>query len=237
MVTARNDRTVRPGILLVVGAVAAALAAAVFVLESRTPHAPKDKAAGIEGQDRNAKTAASAPSSLRDHDRGPRSAATAGDDPTPYIDGLVYGDIDLREARELMPDNLYWKNGAPTKDPEVLAAREQEQKRRNEEYGRVLSGDASEDEVKAYYDYRRRLAADYVEFSEFMQRKLRDSSNEELRGLMDLALKMNAEKLRQLPAELEDALARSRERAQVREDWRKQQEEFAGQGQPGDPPR
>lgn len=230
-----SDRSVRPGVLLVVGVVAAALAAVVFVMESRRSkeqeEAPTEAAAATdrgESPDR-------APIA-REHDRGPRAASSPQDDPVPYIEGLVYGDVDLREARELMPDNLYWKYGAPTKDEAVLAEREAEKKRRNEEYGRVLSGDAGEDDVKAYFDYRRRLAADYVEFAEFMQRKLRDSANEELRGLMDLALKMNAEKLRQLPAELDDALARSRERAQIREDWRRQQQEFGGLGQPGDAP-
>lgn len=50
----------------------------------------------------------------------------------PYIEGLIYGDIDLREARELMPDNPYWLLGSPTKDEAVLAARKEESKRRNE---------------------------------------------------------------------------------------------------------
>lgn len=228
-----SDRSIRPGVLLFVGAVFTALAVVVFLLESPAPKAPKAAAestapspvASLPGDD--------APP-IRDRDRGSRPAAAPEDDAVPYIEGLVWGDIDLREARELMPDNLYWKYGAPTKDEAILAERDAEKRRRNEEYGRVLAGDASEDGVKAYYDSRRRLAEDYVEFAEFMQRKLRDSTDEKLRGMMDLALKMNTEKLRQLPAEMEDALARSRERARVREEWRRQQEEFGGVGQPGD---
>lgn len=227
-----SDRSIRPGVLLFVGAMLAALAAVVFLLESPGPELPKgavvESARPAEESTRADRPAPTA------RDRGPRPAAAPGDDPVPYIEGLVWGDIDLREARELMPDNLYWKYGAPTKDEAVLAEREAEKKRRNEEYGRVLAGDASEDDVKAWYEQRRRLAADYVEFAEFMQRKLRDSSNEQLRGMMDLALKMNAEKLRQLPAEMEDALARSRERAQIREEWRRQQQEFGDVGQPGE---
>lgn len=229
-----SDRSVRPGVLGFVGLVLVASAAMVFLQERRRDEPPRESAAPAGHAGAQPETAAPSPRD-RDRERTPRAAAAAGEDPVPYIEGLVWGDIDLREARELMPDNLYWKFGAPTKDEKVLAEREAEKARLNEQYGRVLSGDAGEDDVKAYYDHRRRLAADYVEFAEFMQRKLRDSSNEQLRGMIDLALKMNAEKLRLLPSELEDALARSRERAQIREDWRRQQEEFGGVGRPGDP--
>src|SRR5205085_6743330 len=147
-----------------------------------------------------------------------------------YIEGLVYGEIDLREAKALMPDNLYWKLGAPTKDEEVLAEREEERKRRNEEYGKVLSGDASEDEVKAYYDYKKKLSSDYLEFSEFMARRYRNSDNKEFVGMLELATKMHADRLKLLPDELEDALERSREHAKAREDWKKQKEEFGAAG-------
>lgn len=232
-----NDhRSVRPSIAVMAGIVLAGVALVVFLLEGRRREPPVDHSQGRSTSTETADAPSARPAGPRDRDRSPRPASSGSDDAVPYIDGLVYGDVDLREARELMPDNLYWKHGAPTKDEKVLAEREQEKARRNQEYGRVLSGDANEDEVKAYYDWRRRLASDYVEFAEFMQRKLRDSSNEELRGLMDLALKMNAEKLRLLPGELEDALQRSRERAAIREDWRRQQEDFAGVGQPGEAP-
>lgn len=230
-----NDRSIRPGVLVFVGLVAAALAFVVLRSGQRPPsEAPREtvRSANEQGPPAGEPRA----SSLRDRERTPRAASPSLDDPVPYVEGLVWGDIDLREARELMPDNLYWKLGAPTKDEKVLAERDAEKARRNQEYGRVLAGDATEDEVRAYYDYRRRLAADYVEFSEFMQRKLRDSPNEQLRSMIDLALKMNADRLRQLAAEQEDAIARSQERAQVREDWRRQQEEFRGVGQPGDAP-
>jgi hypothetical protein len=147
-----------------------------------------------------------------------------------YIDGLVYGELDLREALALMPDNLYWQRGSPTKDPEVLARREAEEKKRNEEYGRVLAGDASEDEVKAYYDYKKRLSSDYLEFSEFMSRRFKNADNKEFVGMLDLAMKMHAERLKLLDGELADALELSRERAKVREDWKRQQEEFGEAG-------
>ena len=65
------------------------------------------------------------------HLQNPPTAATsvaarpsAEPDPVPYIEGQVWGDIDLREVQVVMPDNLYWQLGAPTKDPAVLEARE-----------------------------------------------------------------------------------------------------------------
>lgn len=145
----------------------------------------------------------------------------------PYIEGLVWGDIDLREAQAVMPDNLYWQQGAPTKDPAVLETREQEKKRRNEEYGRVLAGDASADEVNAYYDYRERLSSDYLEFSEWMLNRYGDTISDEFRGMLELAAKLHKARLAELPQDREDALARSREREKIREEWRREQEEFA----------
>lgn len=219
-----DDKRIRPAVLLTVAGVLSALFLVLFVLElrrssrdpQREPPAPEAPAA-----------VASAPSESSARD--PRTAARAAsipEEPVPYIEGLVYGEIDLREARELMPDNVYWQIGSPTKDPALLAEREAERQRRNEEYGKVLAGDASEDEVRAYYDYKTRLSKDYLEFSEFMARRHRDSKNEQFIGMLELATKMHAARLAELPAELEDALRRSREREKIREDWRRQQEEF-----------
>lgn len=147
-------------------------------------------------------------------------------EPVPYIEGLVWGDLDLREARELMPDNLYWKLGSPTKDPAILEARDEERRQRNEEFGRVLAGDASDDEVRAYYDYRTRLSTDYLEFSEFMSRRFRDTLSDEMKGLLDLSVKMHAMRLAEIPTAMETALEHNRERARIREEWQKEQAEF-----------
>ena len=71
-----------------------------------------------------------------------------------------------------------------------------------------------------------------------MHRRYQDSRNEEFVGMLDLAMKLNAAKLQQLPDELEAALQRAREHEKAREEWRRQQEEFGGQPPPaGDPGR
>jgi len=219
-----DDKRIRPAVWLTVAGVLAALVLLVVVMESRRGPAPGPSE---NVPDPQAPAAAPPPSASSAREaRAPARTAPAMEEPVPYIEGLVYGEIDLREARELMPDNLYWQIGSPTKDPAVLAEREAEKQRRNEEFGRVQAGDASEDEVRAYYDYKTRLSKDFLEFSEFMARRYRDSKNDQFVGMLELATKMHAAKLAQLPGELEDALQRSREREKIREDWRRQQEEF-----------
>lgn len=218
-----DDKRIRPAVWLTVAGVLAALVLVVVVMESRRGPVPGPSE---NVPDPQAPAAAPPSASSAREARAPARTATALEEPVPYIEGLVYGEIDLREARELMPDNLYWQLGSPTKDPAVLAEREAEKNRRNEEFGRVQAGDASEDEVRAYYDYKTRLSKDFLEFSEFMARRYRDSKNDQFVGMLELATKMHAAKLAQLPGELEDALQRSREREKIREDWRRQQEEF-----------
>src|SRR5437868_4361313 len=163
-----DDKRIRPGVWL---AVLGSLSALVLVLWLAGGRAPSKAPEAPAMPDR---PPSEIPTATAEHSRAtsrPAARAPAAPEAPEYIEGLVYGEIDLREAKALMPDNLYWKLGAPTKDEEVLAEREEERKRRNEEYGKVLSGDASEDEVKAYYDYKKKLSSDYLEFSEFMARR------------------------------------------------------------------
>lgn len=218
-----DDKGIRPGVWVAVGGGLALVGLLVFVLRSGRDASTDKPPAAVEEKVASTRPPAPPPPSRR-QERGASDPPPAEE--VPYIEGLVYGDIDLREAKTLMPDNIYWQQGAPTKDPDELARREAEKKKRNEEYGRVLAGDASEDEVRAYYDYKKRVSEDYLEFAEFMARRYRSSDHKEMVGLLDMATKMHAEKLSQLPAELEDSLARAREREKVREDWRRQQEEF-----------
>jgi hypothetical protein len=220
-----DDKRIRPGVWI---AVVGSLAALGVVVSLTGRHAPPPKtptaaAPAVDESPASGSVTASGPRSRT----APRTAPgqLAVEQPE-YIDGLVYGEIDLREAKALMPDNLYWKLGAPTKDPDVLAARDEERRKRNEEYGRVLAGDANEDEVRAYYDYKKKLSSDYLEFSEFMSRRYRNSDNKEFIGMLELATKMHADRLKLLDAEQEDALQRSRDHAKAREEWQRQKEEL-----------
>jgi hypothetical protein len=222
-----DERSIRPGVWAAVLGSLAALGLVVFVLDARHASGPAP-AASAPAQESPAAPAVSERTGERSSPfPGPGARRDAAEeDPVPYIEGELYGDLDLGEVRAALPDNLYWELGAPTKDPEVLEAREREKARRNEEYGRVLSGDASEEEVDAYYDYRERLSTDYLEFADYVNRRFADKLSEQFNGLLQLAMKLNKERLAQIPADREDALARSRERAKIREQWQREQAEF-----------
>ena len=211
---------IRRSVWVAVVASMAALGVAVAVLESRRSPQPQAPAEPWSPEQ------AAPPQPAAAEQPAPARKSSKPPEEVPYIEGLVWGDIDLREAQAVMPDNLYWQQGAPTKDPAVLEAREQEKKRRNEEYGRVLAGDANEDEVNAYYDYRERLSTDYLEFAEWMNNRYGDKISDEFRGMLELSIKLHKARLAQIPQDRDDALARSREHEKIREDWRREQEEF-----------
>ena len=211
---------VRRGVWLGVLGWLTVLAAVVIVLERRSPEnapAPTGDAPAERPTSETSGVAPLEPSARR---------AARVEEPPPYIENLVWGDIDLREAQAIMPDNLYWQLGAPTSDPEVLAAREEEKKRRNEEYGQVLSGDANAEQVDAYYDYREQISTDFLELSEWLKNRYAGKVNDEFEGMLDLSVKLHKARLAQIPADRQDAIARSQEREKIREDWRRQQEEF-----------
>jgi hypothetical protein len=210
--------SVRPGIA---AAAVAVVALAIVLIWSMNGRAPDG------GAPPPADSAEPGPSDDTSSTRDPASSqALAPADSVPYIEGLVYGDIDLREARAAMPDNLYWQFGAPTRDEEVLAARDEEKKLRNEQYGRVLAGDADEEEVRQYYDYRRRMSEDYYEFAEFMHRRHADNPDDRFVGMLELAMKMHLAKLAEIPREEERALEHARKAELARQDWERQKEEF-----------
>jgi hypothetical protein len=204
----------------------AVLAAVVVVLERRSSTSvPVPPSAPL------ADATAPPPSAAPEADTAKRTRQAAVEEPVPYIENLVWGDIDLREAQAVMPDNLYWQLGAPTSDPAVLAAREEEKKRRNEEYGQVLSGDANAEQVDAYYDYRELISADFLEFAEWMKNRYAGKINDEFEGMLDLSIRLHKARLAQIPQDRQDAIQRSKEREKIREDWRREQAEFNPPGE------
>lgn len=223
-----SRKGIRPTVAWAVVVVLALLSVVLFVtrnapLDVDAPpaaSAPMDESAVVQQE---SESSGSLRSSAAQSSRGVPSKER---EPVPYIENLVWGDIDLREAQAVMPDNLYWKWGAPTSDPDELAAREAEKQRRNKEYGRVLAGDANEEEVGAYYDYRERLSADYLEFAQWMRNRYGDALPQQLAGLLDLSAKLHAARLLQTPDDRERALEHSRTRARIREEWQREQAEF-----------
>ncbi|RIL04570.1 MAG: hypothetical protein DCC71_13545 [Proteobacteria bacterium] len=134
--------------------------------------------------------------------------------------------IDLEEVREALPDNLYWELAAPTKDPRLLGDREREKKRRNEQYGKVLSGTGTEDEIRDYYDYRNRMSADYVRFVDYVLERYPEKLGEQDLELLHVARRLHLARLQELPRRMQEAFDRKREQDAAREAWLADEEAF-----------
>ncbi len=127
--------------------------------------------------------------------------------------------VDLDEVRRAMPDNVYFKLSAPTKDEQVLAERDAERARWNTEYGKILSGTATDEEIRAYYDQRARLASDYMEFTTYLLDHYRDTLPERDVGLLELARRLNAARLQEIPRQVEESFERKRQQDEARAAW------------------
>ena len=141
--------------------------------------------------------------------------------------GGTWENVDLEAIRRELPDNLYFELAIPTDDPQILEARDAERARWNDEYGKVLSGTATEEEIVAYYDYRQRVSSDYVEFTSYVLARHRAELPPRDVALLELAENMHKHRLLELPRKLEEARARKRQQDDAREQWRRDEEAFA----------
>jgi hypothetical protein len=88
-----------------------------------------------------------------------RTRQAAVEEPVPYIENLVWGDIDLREAQAVMPDNLTGARRADQRS-EVLAAL-----RKSDATGVRARARATPPQSKwTYYDYCELISTDFPEF-------------------------------------------------------------------------
>ncbi len=136
--------------------------------------------------------------------------------------------VDLDAVRRAMPDNLYFKMSAPTKDEAVIAARQAERAHWNVEYGKVLSGTGSEDEIRNYYDHRAQLSTDYVEFTTYLLDHYRDQLPERDVSLLELARRLHLARIEEIPRQVEEALARKHKQDEARAAWLADQAKFDG---------
>jgi hypothetical protein len=166
-------------------------------------------------------------------DSGPRAPPASGLAATGADAGLPPGPIsgappseaparhpvDLEKLRELLPGNLYWEMGVPTKDPEVLRKREQEGRRWNELYGKVQSNTATEQEIHQYYEHRRQVSEDSIAFASTVLQQYGAQLPEQERGLYELSIRMHRTRLEEMPRQIEEALARKGVQDQRRREW------------------
>jgi hypothetical protein len=157
------------------------------------------------------------------------------EDPAAY-EGLVsdesdaiaqaWSSVDWDAVRQAMPDNLYFQLSVPTTDEAVMEERRRERDRWNEQYGKILSGTASEEEIRAYYDHRARLSTDYVEFATYLLDQYGDQLHERDIGMLELARKLNLARLEEVPRKVEEAYERKRQQDEARAAWLADQKAF-----------
>lgn len=127
--------------------------------------------------------------------------------------------VNMDALRAKTPGNLYWELEAPTKDPEVLQKRAETLRKWNEVFGKVQSGDASEEEIHRYFDYRRKASEDAIAIAQQMLTDYGDKLPERDKGLLDLSIRMHQDRLKEVPRQTDDALARKKLQDQRREEW------------------
>jgi hypothetical protein len=151
--------------------------------------------------------------------------------------GSAWASVDMDEVRAAMPDNLYWKMGMPTNDPDVIREREAERARWNVQYGKVLSNTATEQEIRDYYALRYRLSSEYIEFASYLLDHYREDIPERDVGLLELAVELHLARLEEIPGQQADAFERKRKHDAAREAWLADQARFeAGQHATSDHP-
>ena len=134
--------------------------------------------------------------------------------------------LDLDAVRAALPNNLYWKMAAPTKDPELLRWRDEERARWNVEYGKVLSNTATAEEIDAYFAERKRLSDDYLEFVVHVLTNYSGAIPREGVALLKLAGEMHAARLAELPRQIAEAHARHEAHDAARRAWLEDKKAF-----------
>jgi hypothetical protein len=162
----------------------------------------------------------------------PQAPQGSGSQPAPESEpgdlASAWESVDMDEIRRAMPQNTFWTMSAPTTDERVIRDREEERARWNAEYGKVLSGNATEAEIRAYYAHRQRLSADYVEFTSYLLDHHGDDLSEQDLGLLELARRLHLHRLAEYPKETQRAFERKAEQDAAREAWQREQAEFGG---------
>jgi hypothetical protein len=189
---------VKSKVLVLAGVAALAIAAVVLFLSVRASPPPREA--------ENSAAGATTPPATT-------SPTTATDDMTrdpavPFGGPAPSYPIDLDSLRAQIPDNLYWKYDAKTSDVEVAKERAERARQRNATYGRIQANEATEGEIRAYYDERRRLSNDYLQLTQLVLDGKAGEVSERDRGLFELTANLHRDRLKQIERDQADALSR-----------------------------
>jgi len=137
-----------------------------------------------------------------------------------------FASIDLEAAREALPDNLYWETAAPTQDPRLLGDRERAATHWNDQYGKLLSGTGTEQEIQEFFDRRMQLSSDYVRFVDWVIEHQGDELSEQDLTLLHVARRLHLARLEEVPRRMQEAFDRKAKQDAAREAWLAEQREF-----------
>jgi hypothetical protein len=211
-------------ILLLVAGVAAGLAFWRFAAQRAPEPAPAAAVAARPAPPAATPPPGAAPSGAEAE--SPPAQEALPREPTLEELGGPWALVDMEEIRQAMPYNLYWEQAAPTDDARLVRQREEDRARWNVEYGKVLSGNATEEEIQAYYAYRHKLFADYVEFVGYVLDHYQDDLPEQDVGLLELARRLHLARLEEIPRRTQEALERKQQQDAAREAWLADEADF-----------
>ena len=140
---------------------------------------------------------------------------------TPEDDAASWAKVDLDALQAQMPDNLYWTLAAPSNDAAVLAQRKEIKEHWQAQYAKINANLASEEEIRAYFEYREQKATDYVEFATALLHQYGDELSEQAHHFQVFARNLNVVQLQELPRKLTNALENRKRFIAKREAWLK----------------
>lgn len=139
---------------------------------------------------------------------------------------VAWDAIDLEQVRAALPDNVYWTRAAPTTDPTVIEARAEAMRQWNVHYGKVLSGTATEEEIRAFYDERARVSGDYVELTTYLIDHYGETLSGDDQTLLHLARRLHRARLEEIPRKIEEAFEHKRAQDAARAAWLADEKRF-----------
>ena len=146
-------------------------------------------------------------------------AAPTPDGDAAAFDPRTWDAVDMNAVREALPENLYWELGFPTDDLRVQREREEQAELWNVEYGKVLSGTGTDEEIRAYFAHRQRVSSDYAELATYVLDHYEKSLPERDVALLELARRLHLARLEEIPRRLEEGYARKRAQDEARAEW------------------
>jgi len=117
----------------------------------------------------------------------------------------LWPEVDWDDVRARTPGSLVWTETWPADTDAERKRRVDAAVARNERWGRIQAGVATEEEIEAYFEAKRRLLSDNLEFVGILLEDYRDQIPERDEGLLEMSFAMTGKRLRQLPTERERA--------------------------------